>query len=756
MLVVLINFIGAIELQAYGSVSPMDTIETRDLKEVTVRARRRNYNFDSPAVRLIKRLIASRDSSRMLSVNQFAEFQRYERIVVALDNYQPIDENHSLSFLNSHSYRNPKTGKEVLPISLREKVVQSARGRGNSYLKDSVLYRNSQGVDDRFSSGTVLAFLNEAVPEIDLFANHIYLVNRQFVSPLSTDAYNFYRYHLHKDTIDYEGVRAVKLEFFPFSNHSLSLRGTLTVNIDSLSKGAPYILKAELSIPNTADANFIYNLSIEQYFARDSSGVVLLLSDDVHFDLSPNKSMPALNIKRSNIYSNYNFPKSFKQIRKPSQIVEIAEVSEKFQLTEQEREVADVARGLRSNSLWTIFEETMLMVVEGYYQTGKKSYFDIGPVAQFLSGNSVEGTRLAFGGMTTPNLSEHIFFDGLVAYGFDDKRWKTDLSLEWSFLPKDEIYKEFPVHSLRATYSYDIHTFGSSFDLLDKENVLSWAKRSGDTKLTYVELFQLRYMREWANSMSMQLYARNYNTAGSSNFSFLADPLALQSYRMSELELRLRFAPGERIYQTRRTRRNLNKYIPTIELSHTVGFKGLLGGDYSRNETTLSGMGRINLQPFGFMDVVAKVGAEWGEVPYMLLPHPSTNLTYFTSDVHSFSLMRPLEFLYDRYAHVGVDYHLDGLILSRIPLIKLLKWREIVSFRAVYGELTDRNNPLKNTSLVPLPLGSSPIGDEPYMELGVGVDNILSIFRVEYVWRLNYLTPAVSSGAILFDFSLKF
>ena len=30
------------------------------------------------------------------------------------------------------------------------------------------------------------------------------------------------------------------------------------------------------------------------------------------------------------------------------------------------------------------------------------------------------------------------------------------------------------------------------------------------------------------------------------------------------------------------------------------------------------------------------------------------------------------------------------------------------------------------------------MGDMPYMEAGVGIDNIFKILRVDYVWRLTY------------------
>jgi len=30
------------------------------------------------------------------------------------------------------------------------------------------------------------------------------------------------------------------------------------------------------------------------------------------------------------------------------------------------------------------------------------------------------------------------------------------------------------------------------------------------------------------------------------------------------------------------------------------------------------------------------------------------------------------------------------------------------------------------------------MGSTPYMECSVGIDNILTLFRVDYVWRLTY------------------
>ncbi|GAK36604.1 hypothetical protein JCM15093_1777 [Bacteroides graminisolvens DSM 19988 = JCM 15093] len=53
-----------------------------------------------------------------------------------------------------------------------------------------------------------------------------------------------------------------------------------------------------------------------------------------------------------------------------------------------------------------------------------------------------------------------------------------------------------------------------------------------------------------------------------------------------------------------------------------------------------------------------------------------------------------MEFINDEYASWDLTYNMNGLILNSIPLIKKLKWREVVTFRGLFGNLTNKNNPI--------------------------------------------------------------
>ncbi|MDE6309714.1 MAG: carboxypeptidase-like regulatory domain-containing protein, partial [Muribaculaceae bacterium] len=97
--------------------------------------------------------------------------------------------------------------------------------------------------------------------------------------------------------------------------------------------------------------------------------------------------------------------------------------------------------------------------------------------------------------------------------------------------------------------------------------------------------------------------------------------------------------------------------------------------------------------------------------------------------------------------------------LNNIPYIKKLKLREVVSFRGYAGHLSNKNNPDCDQSLFRFPeiSHSQRLGYTPYMELSVGLDNVLRFFRIDYVWRLNYRNnPGISRSGIRASIHLTF
>ena len=173
---------------------------------------------------------------------------------------------------------------------------------------------------------------------------------------------------------------------------------------------------------------------------------------------------------------------------------------------------------------------------------------------------------------------------------------------------------------------------------------------------------------------------------------------------------------------------------PVFTLSHTLGIKGVLGSDYSYNYTEASIYKRFWLKSWGKLDIMLKGGLQWEKVPYPLLIMPETNLSYILQDF-TFSAINNMEFPTDRFLSGNIGWDLNGKIFNRIPLLKKLKWREFIGFRILWGDLTDKNNPLleENTGsplLMYFPEGSYVIDSKrPYMEMSLGIHNIFKLFR---------------------------
>ena len=177
---------------------------------------------------------------------------------------------------------------------------------------------------------------------------------------------------------------------------------------------------------------------------------------------------------------------------------------------------------------------------------------------------------------------------------------------------------------------------------------------------------------------------------------------------------------------------------------------------------------RFWFSAFGYADVIVKGEKVWSQVAYPDLIMPNVNLSY-TIQPESYALMKPMEFINDQALSWDLTYWGNGILMNRLPLIKRLRLREVLTLRGIWGSLSDKNNPNSGYAAVegvesrvegapssllsgqqptiflfPADVLCQPMGDKPYMEAGVGLDNIFTILRIDYVWRLTYRENAGS------------
>ena len=727
------------------------------LNEVVVKPGRERYRRrDNPAVAFVKNVIERRDANDPRN-HDYYSYDRYQKMVFAMNDYKPKKHEDGktgkFDFLEEF-IDTLDVGTTILPISEKEHFETVYYRRDPHSEKRLVKGDKSAGVDEVFSRDGIQQFLNEAFREVDIFRNNIPLFLQRFVSPLSSLGPTFYKYYL-MDTLEIDGQKCMDLGFVPFNSESFGFTGHLYVTLDSTY----FVRRVLLNVPKDINLNFVSHMTIDQTFRREPDGTRLITKDDIRVNFKLSEKSKGMFAQRLIVYSNHSFEPDTAQLaifEQPAPSITLKEAytqTDKFWEENRPQEgrrrnpntVDKLMAKLRSIPIFYVTEKIVTILVSGYVPATKdeaNNKFEFGPMNTTISGNAIEGARFRVGGTTTPQFHKRLTLDGFAAYGVRDKKMKYDALVEYSFIDRKQYRKEFPMHSIRFEYMYDINKLGQQYMYTSKDNFLLAIRRKRDTRATYLRKAELTYTREHYNGISYSAVLRNkreYATPYAVFDRINADGslTSLDHYDMTELELNFRYGYNEKFYQTRNNRIPITFDAWVFNVSHVMGWKGFLGSSYNYQRTDIGLQKRLWFSAFGYTDIILKAGKVWTKVPYPLLILPNANLSY-TIQPEAYTNMNAMEFINDEYASWDVTYYMNGLLLNRIPLIKKLKWREVFCFRGLWGHLSDKNNPAKSTGIFAFPEGSMTLGKAPYMEASVGIENIFKFLRLDYVWRLNY------------------
>ena len=741
------------------------------LRELVVKPKKEKYSKkNNPAVEFVKRLMARRQDYDPKN-HDYYNYDKYEKITMGLNDFSEKQKKNWLmnkfKFIFDYLDTSEVSGKPILTVSVKEKVSDCHYRRSPESEKEMVRGTKRAGIDEAFDQESVQRFLEDVFREVNIFANDVPMMQNRFVSPLSKIGVDYYKYYL-SDTINVDGVRCVELSFSPFTPESFGFLGRIYV---PLNDSTLFIKRVKLNVPKSINLNYVESITIIQDFVRAPDGSRLKVKDDMTVEFQIMKGTQGLYARRMTTYANHNFnaPADLSVFDKEGRQIVAADAeympdefwkeNRQVPIKDNENAIKSMLARLREVPLFYWTEKVITVLVSGYISTSKDSKFDFGPMNTTISGNPVEGMRFRVGGMTTANLSKHWFARGYAAFGSTDKKLKYCGELEYSFNEKKYHSREFPIHSLRLTHKYDVDQLGQHYFFTNMDNVFLALKRKEDNKMTYLRKTNLEYTLETEGGFSVNVGFEHDIQEATKWLPFIDGyGNVYGNYKEAAFNVTLRYAPGEKFYQTKSYRIPINLDAPVFTLTHTYAPKGFLGSLYTLNKTELSIQKRFWFSAFGYTDIILKAGKVWSEVSYPNLLLPNANLSY-TIQPESYPLMNAMEFANDQYLSWDFTYWANGAILNRIPLIKYLKLREAFSFRGLYGKLKDSNNPEMNNNLFRFPLDAhcKPMGKEPYMEIGVGLDNILTILRVDYVWRLTYRdTPGVDKSGLRIQLHFTF
>ena len=270
----------------------------------------------------------------------------------------------------------------------------------------------------------------------------------------------------------------------------------------------------------------------------------------------------------------------------------------------------------------------------------------------------------------------------------------------------------------------------------------------------------LHYERELVEGLTEKLtlnYRTFFSVADGINFKQVQTDGTVSDvdqFHSMEVDLETHYGPGQKWFESYFGRAPLTYFKPVTTFNYTLGFiNGLNNKNYNYHKFELL-VKHHWANRLGTTKYEAKAGKVFGTAPYPLLTMHQGNQS-FVYNRFAFNVMSEFEFISDQYASLSVAHHFGGLIMNRIPLIKKLKLRSLITGKILYGNISN-----KNRDLVLLPAGASSLDDryiydytvdddtfeltpsykaseKYYLELGFGIENIFKVIRVEAIWRIT-------------------
>jgi len=714
---------------------------------------------DGPVRRLLKKVIDSKRQNNPAKYDRYS-YRKYTKWEYHLQNVgKKLIE--SKAFRNDQNvFKSDSDSSKYLPIYFSEQLVYNEFQRNPLKQKSTVLADKTSGVgvlDEYEISG----YSSALDIELNFYDNYINLFSQNFVSPVADNGWFYYKYFLADSTILADKHKGYRIEFFPRRLGDKVFKGYFTIDSENYS-----LLEIDGTLATTSYLNFLKSMRLKgnyqmvddsiPFFRRNQIDAIF---NYVPLNNNPSKKPISLFFTQSSVIDSVSVHQnervklstnngSYETIKLP----DATERDENYwknhrleELNEREKLVTATIDSVSNIKAVRFANNLSSMFMTGYYDLGR---WEFGPYTNVINTNKVEGLHLFAGARTSDEISTRYMLWGGLGYGFRNKKINGMAGFGYKFQTAHR-------QLLKVSYDDKIVRAGENEKILFLyENALSPTENNLISQIfkrdELDELFRERklatsYEIEWYPGMMNKLGA-NYTQHFSPEFyPFLRNGNPVGSVSAVEVNLDTRFSWQEKVIDDKFLRIYLATDYPIIHFSIAGGQVFYSGKQnyYGRVFTTIEQYVRLGQTAVNY---ALEGGMYFGKLPYTMLDIPRGNETFgfFTYD---FNMLNYMEYVHDKYFHAYLEYHLNGFVFNRLPLFKRIGLREVFSAKTMVGSLSE-----KHQQIAEFPVTLSPMKN-PYLEVGAGVENILRMFRVEAVWRIN---PLSVQGAPSFGLRAKF
>lgn len=696
---------------------------------------------ENPAIAIIKKAIRNREKYNKESLSAF-EYESYTKMQIDVDNISDNLKKRKVlkpvtSLFDSLKAQAGEDGQANMPVfyseSLSDVYYLKDPARKREYIKASKII--GIGTQDGVFSAQ---FTGSTFEEYNFNSNRLLLFGKEFISPIADAGLLFYEYYL-VDSGYVGNFYCYKIKVKPKNDQDLAFTGNIWL-VDSL-----FALKqVNVEITKSTNLNFIEKAQIQQELepTTDVAWMPVKARIVVDFTDVSKKSVGLLaKLYLSSKNVSVNQPRPLKFYESSLELAEDAilkddeywEKNRHEKLSSIDISVYKMVDTIRNIPRVKTAVDVFYTIINGYQKAG---WVDIGPYSSVYSYNQVEGSKLRLGFRTNHDFSDKWILRGYIAHGLKDNKLKYNGQVE-------HIMSRRKWTKIGLQRREDIDQVGFTYDFDDSQ---AFNSQQSSLYVTSSQISRFSLLnrkvenRAWVESELVKGFIQRITVHNIDYKHFFDvgfesnDGNTLQSdFNTTELVFEGRFALNEYFIQSNNRRLSLGMVkAPVVTLSYTQGIKDLWGSDFNYSKLGVSLRHKLRLGLAGYSLYVVSSGKVLSKIPYTLLEVHRGNQTPFLAG-GTFNLMNYFEFVSDQFVAVHYQHHFEGLLFNRIPLLRKLKLRELVSANAVYGGLSSRNSDFnRNNEFNTLSAG-------PYVEAGFGIENIFYLGRIDVLYRMTYI-----------------
>ena len=739
----------------YNFVVQLNEMET--LKEVVIFGGKTSKK-NNPALAILKKIWERKRKNGLYLFDQY-QMEKYEKLefdINSIDSaYMKNNLFKGMEFIFKQVDTSRITGKTYLPVFINESLSDVY---GDNALKKVKTKEKANRTSGFNGNQQIVSFIKDLYSAYNIYDNHLNFFDKSFTSPLSKTGIDVYNYVL-RDSAFVDKKWCYNILFYPRRKNELTFKGDFWVNDTTYA-----VKKINMAVTKSANINWVKDIYIEQEFEVLNDSVFLLTKDYMMSDFALNKKENSKGVygKRTTFYRDHKF-----NIEKPEKFYreevnyfdkEVYNKSDDYwdknrfeNLSKDEKGVYKMLDTLQKVKKFRQIYNLVQILDSGYLNYRG---LDFGPIYSLFGKNSVEGMRLCAGVRTYFGPNDPWRLQGYMAYGFDDNQFKYGILGKWMVENKKRII-------LSAGHRRDIEQTGASLtnttDILGRSYASSGLFTLGSNdKLTRVNLSSIAIEMEPVKNLTFGA-GFSYRTLVSASPVFKLDyytdldtKTKKSELEQAEVSFNVEYTPKRKPIGFAVERYNADSPFTRLFVNYRQGFKGLFSSDFNYQKIQVYFKQPIIIGPLGRSNIIAELGKTFGTIPLGLMSVVPGNQTYFTID-NTFSNLNFYEFVTDQYATLQWDHNFNGRLLSRIPFMRKLNWREIIAVRGVFGTISEENTNINASELI----YKAP--EKPYWEYSAGIGNIFKVFRIDFSWRGNYLnSPDAAKFAVKGSFGFFF